>query len=731
MVTLLREFIYAQRSREEMLLGELQGLRTAMEAGRGLPSLSNVEVAASPTGLSLGGPSPLQQPVLQSQPMVPALRKDPKLLPFQSGEDIENYLLRFERVAKTWAWPETEWAYRLVPLLTGKALEAYSAMDEDLSDSYLDLKQALLAKFDISAETYRQRFRSTAVPQGETPTETYHRLKGLYRRWIKPDQCSVEDIGEVIILEQLLRMFPPDVRTWVKEREPTSGLEAAKLATQYVNARRPHVTSTSQRPLRKGHEDSRLEGQRSRNHGTFGNVGATRVEQQATVSRGAVGTNRFGHQAGSSHGEIICYYCQQPGHKASDCPLKKSKLSGYCYVPGNDNLCRQSAPHSSSLYPVKVNGKYVSAILDSGSSLSLVKKGCLSNGVIDYKNKTNIKCVHGDQRSYPTAEVTIAVDGHAFLLQVGVIDQLSVECVLGRDLPVLHDLITQMKPKICAVVTRSQTKAGLEPLPDLHSDLCEGGSKGPRKSRRQRRIDKITGTDSDVKVYPEPVSVDWDIPNDISFLQMSDPSLSWLYKQVENGEGKQGSGSRFLVENDILYATGEPGKRLVVPVSCRPLVLHLAHTIPWAGHLGQQKTYMRLGSRFFWPTMFKDVKQYCSTCPDCQVTSHIKVRQAPLHPLPVIGTPFRRIAMDVVGPLEKSSSGYKYILVICDYATRFPEAFPLRSIKTPKIIGALVQLFSRVGVPDEIITDQATNFTSGTMKQLQKELGIKGIRTTP
>uniref|UniRef100_A0A3B3HIN5 Gypsy retrotransposon integrase-like protein 1 n=3 Tax=Oryzias latipes TaxID=8090 RepID=A0A3B3HIN5_ORYLA len=288
-----------------------------------------------------------------------------------------------------------------------------------------------------------------------------------------------------------------------------------------------------------------------------------------------------------------------------------------------------------------------------------------------------------------------------------------------------------MKPKICAVVTRSQTKAGLEPLPDLHSDLCEGGSKGPRKSRRQRRIDKITGTDSDVKVYPEPVSVNWDIPNDISFLQMSDPSLSWLYKQVENGEGKQGSGLRFLVENDILYATGEAGKRLVVPVSCRPLVLHLAHTIPWAGHLGQQKTYMRLGSRFFWPTMFKDVKQYCSTCPDCQVTSHIKVRQAPLHPLPVIGTPFRRIAMDVVGPLEKSSSGYKYILVICDYATRFPEAFPLRSIKTPKIISALVQLFSRVGVPDEIITDQATNFTSGTMKQLQKELGIKGIRTTP
>lgn len=227
------------------------------------------------------------------------------------------------------------------------------------------------------------------------------------------------------------------------------------------------------------------------------------------------------------------------------------------------------------------------------------------------------------------------------------------------------------------------------------------------------------------------MSVNWDIPNDINQLQMSDPTQSFLYKQVVNGEGKQDSGPRFMVENDILYAMEDAGKHLVVQTSCRPLVLHLAHTVPWAGHLGQQKTYMRLGSRFFWPTMFTDVKYFCTTCPDCQVTTHIKAKQVPLHPLPIISTPFRCIAMDVVVPLEKSSSVYQYILVICDYATRFPEAFPLRSIKTPKIIGALVQLFSRLGVPDEIITDQATNFTSGTMKQLQKELSIKGKRTTP
>lgn len=101
------------------------------------------------------------------------------MLPYQKDEDIENYLLRFERMAKTWAWPEEEWACRLVPLLTGKALEAYTAMDEDQSNSYPALKEALLLKFDISPETYHQRFRSNATPAGESPTETYHRLKDL------------------------------------------------------------------------------------------------------------------------------------------------------------------------------------------------------------------------------------------------------------------------------------------------------------------------------------------------------------------------------------------------------------------------------------------------------------------------------------------------------------------------------------------------------------------------
>ena len=49
--------------------------------------------------------------------------------------------------------------------------------------------------------------------------------------------------------------------------------------------------------------------------------------------------------------------------------------------------------------------------------------------------------------------------------------------------------------------------------------------------------------------------------------------------------------------------------------------------------------------------------------------------------------------------------------MICDYATRYPETFALKSVYAEHVAKALVILFSRVGVAEEILTDQGTNFT--------------------
>ena len=72
-------------------------------------------------------------------------------------------------------------------------------------------------------------------------------------------------------------------------------------------------------------------------------------------------------------------------------------------------------------------------------------------------------------------------------------------------------------------------------------------------------------------------------------------------------------------------------------------------------------------------------------------------------PFSVIKQPFQRIAMNIVGPLPRSWSGNKLILVICDYAIRYPDAFALKSIDAEHVAEALIPFFSRVGMPKEIL----------------------------
>ena len=58
-------------------------------------------------------------------------------------------------------------------------------------------------------------------------------------------------------------------------------------------------------------------------------------------------------------------------------------------------------------------------------------------------------------------------------------------------------------------------------------------------------------------------------------------------------------------------------------------------------------------------------------------------------------------------------------------STRFPEAIPLRNIKTKSIVKALIKFFTFVGLPKSVQSDQGSNFMSGIFQQVMHELGIK------
>ena len=100
--------------------------------------------------------------------------------------------------------------------------------------------------------------------------------------------------------------------------------------------------------------------------------------------------------------------------------------------------------------------------------------------------------------------------------------------------------------------------------------------------------------------------------------------------------------------------------------------------------------------------------------------------------MPLIDTPFNRVAVDLVGPIyPPSESGHRYILTLVDYATRYPDAVPLKSITTESVAEALVDMYSRLGVPEEVLSDMGAQFVSECMAEVSRLLSIRQLTTSP
>ena len=77
----------------------------------------------------------------------------------------------------------------------------------------------------------------------------------------------------------------------------------------------------------------------------------------------------------------------------------------------------------------------------------------------------------------------------------------------------------------------------------------------------------------------------------------------------------------------------------MLPQQYRKQIVRLARELPFSGHLSTEKTTQRVLRRVYWPSLFTDIKDYCQSCPDCQLHPSYKTT-ATMIPLPLIGEPF-------------------------------------------------------------------------------------------
>ncbi|KAG0736676.1 hypothetical protein G6F23_010807 [Rhizopus arrhizus] len=128
-------------------------------------------------------------------------------------------------------------------------------------------------------------------------------------------------------------------------------------------------------------------------------------------------------------------------------------------------------------------------------------------------------------------------------------------------------------------------------------------------------------------------------------------------------------------KNELLRRVGQ--RQVKVPkISERQSVMKEVHD--GHGHFGQDATWARLYSNYWWPLAYKEVKEYVKSCEPCQLYVYVPKKVQALGSV-LINSLFERFAVDYVGPFPTSYKGNKYIIVVVEYFTKWPIAKAVES----------------------------------------------------
>ena len=692
--------------------------------------------------------------------------RDIKLIALKDDDDIDIYLRTFEKIATTNKWVKDQWVIRLVPALTGKAREAYVSLSAEDTTNYDKLKQAIFQRYKLNAETYRKKFRASSRKPDETYTEWVTRMTDLFQRWAEAEKAeSVDQIKQIMLKEQAFDKMPRDLSLWIREKQPDTVVKLGELADEYTAIRGGHQNLNAHANVFKPYQKP--------------------IPQQNNSTTSAPRPNTTMRSKFTK-----CFNCHKFGHFAAECRAPKSKPTGGVF------WCNSQQVHNSEVIPRHgktllkpyetfgtLNGRKVLILRDTGCTHSVANENIVPLSAYT-KRVVNLTGIEGQTRSLPVAHVFVDCEYFKGWLDIAVHPTIERELLLGNEIGdawerslscktnIPQQDSQELKEESALIITRSKQKmldkqkeyekeeaknsgvlsktielATDKTQPEIVSDSINNTNNVKKQSESVGDSEIDTNCDENCHNYEpekgrmstENVNLPSD-PESLRKLQLEDITLAGIRDKAQIENQVRHERVAFFFRDGLVYRkwssrhskNGNKYEQIIVPEVCRTEILRLAHEIPFAGHLGIEKTKDRILQNFYWPGIFADIAKYCRSCTECQKTARKRQSdRVPLISLPIIDTPFKRIGIDILGPLPRSKAGNRYILVMCDYSTRYPEAIPMANQETETIAQSLIKFFSQVGIPEEIISDQGSNFMARLLKRICEKLCIDRIQCSP
>ncbi|KAI2661157.1 Transposon Tf2-6 polyprotein [Labeo rohita] len=171
---------------------------------------------------------------------------------------------------------------------------------------------------------------------------------------------------------------------------------------------------------------------------------------------------------------------------------------------------------------------------------------------------------------------------------------------------------------------------------------------------------------------------------------------------------------------------GGPEGKQYIPSSLRHYLLDSVHTSPGSGHPGGKRTLSLLRNHYWWPQMTRDVYRYIRGCVVCAINNTSRrLPEGKLVPLSIPQRPWSHIGIDFATDLPKSD-GFTTILVVVDRFSKACKLIPLPGLPTAMNTAQLLfsQIFRHFGIPEDIVSDRGTQFTSRVWREFFRLLGV-------